>query len=107
MADSNVTMIPIVAGYYYSIDSLHNHTLYYKEMREVKKLGNNSGGTGKFKEFMDVLGYYPNMTWLLKALVKDSAYRKIEAGEIKKVEDYLSALEDMTQRIESILIEKP
>ena len=42
------------------------------------------------------------MTWLLKALIKESAYRKIEVGEIKKVEDYLDALENMTQRIENI-----
>lgn len=102
MAESNVTMIPIIAGYYYSIDNLNNHTLYYKEKREVKKLGNNKGGTGEFKEFCDTLGYYPNMTWLLKVLIKDSAYRKIEVGEIKKVEDYLDALENMTQRIENI-----
>ena len=46
MAESNVTIIPIIAGYYYSIDNLNNHTLYYKEKREVKKLGNSKGGTG-------------------------------------------------------------
>lgn len=106
MADSKVVLIPIVDNYYFSIDSLGNHTLYYKEVREKHELGNGGKPTGEFKEFREVIGFYPNMLWLYKALIADSAYRKICSGDVRKVEEYMAALEQMTARVEKI-IEKP
>lgn len=105
MADTQLVMIPIIDGYYYTIDNLGNHTLYYKEYREKKALGFNGKGTGEFKNFVITIGYYPNMKWLYRSLISDSAYRKIERGEIKTAEEHLAALEDMTQRIEKLLNE--
>lgn len=100
--NDSVIFIPIVAGYYWNEDMHGNKTLYFKETREKKKLGKNGKGTGELKEFINVIGYYTSMQMLLKAVVKDSAYRKIQSGEIKNVKDYIDSLQDMTDRIETI-----
>ena len=42
------------------------------------------------------------MTFLLKALLRDAGYRGIEKGEVKKVQDYIARLENMTERIENV-----
>lgn len=94
--------IPIVAGYSYDIDKCGNHTLYYTETREVMELGKNGKGTGRFKEFTDAIGYYSNLEMLLKALIKDSAYRDIESGKVKCVKDHIDSLKNMLDKIETI-----
>lgn len=94
--------IPIVAGYSYDIDKCGNHTLYYTETREKMELGKNGKGTGEFKEFTDIIGYYSNLEMLLKAVIKDSAFRDIESGKVKCVKDYISSLKNMSDRIETI-----
>lgn len=101
MADK-IIYIPLTDGYAWSLDNLGNYTLIHKETREVKELGNGGKGTGKFKEYTDVLGYYSSLTGLLKAVVKDAAYRGIESGEVQTLQDYIDKLSDMEEKINNI-----
>lgn len=102
MKGSKPILIPLVGGYLFSIDNCNNHTLYYREEREKKQRGNRNKGTGEMTIFTTTIGYYPNMKWLLKAMIADAARRKIDAGEITTAEEYLAALEKLTERIERI-----
>lgn len=95
-------LIPIVAGYYYSIDRCGNHTLYFKEVRQKQEFGKKGVFTGEEKEYTEVLGYYTDMETLLKAVVKNYAFRKIESGEIKTVEEHIKAMQEMSDRLETI-----
>ena len=95
-------LIPIVAGYYYSIDKAGNHTLYFKAMKAKQEFGKRGVYTGEEREVCEVIGYYSDLTSLLKAVVKNSAFRKIDDGEIKSVKDYIDSLKSMAERIETI-----
>lgn len=96
-------LIPIIEGYYYSVDSCSNHTLYFKEMRQKQEFGKKGVFTGEEKEYTEVLGYYYELDMLLKAMAKNYAYRKIESGEIKSVEDHIRILQEITERLELIV----
>lgn len=100
--ENSVVKIPIVAGYAYSIDRCNNHILYYTTIREKKELGRNGKGTGVMKEHTEILGYYSSMEMMLKAVIKDSAFRKIENGDIKTVKEHLDSLKEMEERIKTI-----
>lgn len=100
--DNGIVKIPIVAGYAYSVDKCNNHTLYYTETREKRELGRNGKGTGVMKEHTEIIGYYSSIEMMLNAVIKDSAFRKIEYGDIKTVKDHLNCLKEMADRIETI-----
>lgn len=100
--ENNIVKIPIVAGYAYSVDRCNNHILYYTATREKKELGKKGKGTGVMKEYTEILGYYSSMEMMLKAVIKDSAFRKIESGDIKTVKEHLDSLKEMEERIETI-----
>lgn len=103
MTENNVTtLIPIIDNYFYNIDANGNHTLYFKQVREVQAFGKGKGGTGKFKEFTEELGYMTSMAGLFKKFIKDAAQRKIEGGEIQTVKQHLEFINEMTERIEKI-----
>ena len=100
MAENTKTIwIPLIDGYYWSQDSLNNHTLIFKETREKKALGNGGKGTGEIKEFTSVVGYYGDMKSLIKAAIKDGGRRGIDSGKIKTMQEYLDYLGDMEERI--------
>lgn len=102
MKENGTIMIPIVAGYYYSIDNVGNHTLYYKYTKNKQEFGKKGVFTGETKEVVDIIGYYASMTVLLKACIKNAAFRQIESGEIETVKDYIESLERMSERIETV-----
>lgn len=96
-------LIPILAGYYYSVDSYNNHTLYFKEMRQKQEFGKKGVFTGEEKEYTEVLGYYYEIDMMLKAMAKNYVYRKIESGEIKTIEEHIKAYQEITERLELIV----
>lgn len=98
----SAVLIPIVNQYRFSVDRFNNHTLYFREKKQVQEFGKRGVFTGEEKEVDTVIGYYNTMEGLLNALVRDAAYRKIDAGEIKSVKDYLNTLKETTDRIETI-----
>lgn len=103
MADSRIVKIPIIDGYYFSIDNLGNNTLYYKEKRERRIFNQEETKTGEYKEYEEILGYYSDLKWVLRAMIKDAMRRKINSYEIKTVQEYLVAYNSMLERLESTL----
>ena len=103
MADSKIIKIPIIDNYSVSIDSLRNHTLYYKTIREVIPFKNKgTQKTGELKECEEILGYYSDMKWVYAALIKDAARRGINEGIIKTIQEYMEFCDRMLERIENI-----
>lgn len=106
MADKKITFkkVHIIDNYYCTVDNLFNHTLYYIEEREVQKLGWKAGGTGKYKQFKETVGYYPDMGSLLKALATDATCREVDNCNITTIKEYLDYYNQITERLSHIKI---
>ena len=100
--EAKLNKVHIIDNYYFTVDNLFNHTLYHMEKREKQKLGWKAGGTGEIKEFIETIGYYPNMKILLKSLAIDSTRRKIANSTITSINEYLDYYNQITERLEHI-----
>lgn len=95
--------IRITDHYYYTVDSFGNHIPYWIGVKEKMVLGKKGVGTGQFREVAESIGFYQNLESMATACSKDAAYRKIEAGEIKTIEEHLAELRRMNDEIKEAI----
>lgn len=105
MAENKIITIPLVDNYSWSVDNLHNYTLYYKSVKQVQEFGKRGVYTGEEREMTETLGYYSSLAGLLRAVVRDAARRGIEEGKITTIRQYLDELAEMEKKLTEITME--
>lgn len=94
--------VKVIDGYYYCIDNCGNHSLYLSEVREKGSFGNKETKTGVYGMYTELIGHFTSVEGVLKGVVRDSAKRKIDAGQIETVKQHLDYLNKITERIEKV-----
>lgn len=93
-------MIEIISGWYYTVED-NQYTLIHEYMYDVLKFGTKEK-TGETKLKSEIIGYFTSLSGLLKRLTVLLAKEKIDNGEIKTIEQHISALRIIKDELDDI-----
>lgn len=93
-------MIEIISGWYYTVED-NQYTLIHEYMYDVLKFGTKEK-TGETKLKSEIIGYFTSLSGLLKRLTILLAKEKIDNGEIKTIEQHISALRKIKDELDNI-----
>lgn len=95
-------MIKIKDDWYYEFDGVQ-YTLIHIYEKEMTAFGSKEK-TGEVREVREMIGYYSTMTAMLLKLTTLLAKEKIDSGEIKTIEQHITALKTIKEEIESLVM---
>lgn len=95
-------MIKILDDWYYEFDGVQ-YTLIHIYEKEMTAFGSKEK-TGEVREVREMIGYYSTMTATLLKLTTLLAKEKIDNGEIKTIEQHITALKTIKEEIESLVV---
>lgn len=92
-------LIPVIDNYFYYIDENNNHTLVKKTMRQKLDIKTRKP-SGEPVECVEIVGYFVNLTALIRGVVKDMGLDKVKNGEFENI---LQHVKFMTKKENEII----
>lgn len=93
-------MIEIMSGWYYTVDD-NQYTLIHQYVYDVLKFGTKEK-TGETRVKTETIGYFTTLAKLLEKLTFLLAKEKVDNGEIKTIEQHITALKRIKDELNEI-----
>ena len=95
-------MIEIIDGWFYEADE-SQYTLIHEYQKEMTEFGTGQK-TGEIRTIQEVIGYYTSIASMIIKLSKLLALERIRNGEIKTIEQHITALREIKEQLENTIL---